>query len=71
LPLLIIVVYFYIRQNSKYNKLYERFKNVTDIDSEISKESRKLENIQTKINETDVDYKNRIEAYKKTLTDFN
>lgn len=70
LPLLIIVIYFYIKQNSRYNKLYERFKNVTDIDSEISKENRKLEEIKTKINETDADYKNRKEAYEKTLKDF-
>lgn len=70
LPLLIIVIYFYIKQNSKYNKLYERFKNVTDIDSEILKENRKLEEIRTKINETDADYKNRKEAYEKTLKDF-
>lgn len=70
LLLLIIIVYFYIRENSKYNQLYERFKNVTDIDSEISKENRKLEEIQTKIDEIDADYKNRIEAYKKTLKDF-
>jgi T5orf172 domain. len=70
LPLLIIVVYFYIRQNSRYNKLHERFKNVTDIDSEISKGNRKLEEIQTKINETNTDYKNRIEEYKKKLKDF-
>lgn len=70
LSLLVIVVYFYIRQNSRYNKLYERFKNITDIDSEISKENRKLEEIQTEINETNADYKNRIEAYKKTLKDF-
>ncbi len=68
--LLIIVVYFYIRQKSKYNKLDERFKNVTDIDSEISKENRKLEEIRTKINETDIDYKNRKESYEKTLKDF-
>lgn len=68
--LLIIVVYFYIRQNLKYNKLYERFKNVTDVDSAISKENRKLEEIQTKINEANADYKNRREAYEKTLKDF-
>lgn len=70
LLLLIIVLYFYIRQNSRYKKLYERFKNVTDIDSEISKENRKLEEIQAKISETNADYKNRLEAYKKTLKDF-
>lgn len=70
LPLLIVVIYFYIKQNSRYNKLYERFKNVTDIDSEISKENRKLEEIKTKINETYADYKNRKEAYEKTLKDF-
>ncbi|KKH97086.1 hypothetical protein EO95_00900 [Methanosarcina sp. 1.H.T.1A.1] len=68
--MLIIVVYYYIKQKSKYKKLHERFKNVTDIDSEISKENRKLEEIQTKISETDADYKNRREAYEKTLKDF-
>lgn len=68
--LIIIAVYFYIRQKLEYNKLYERFKNVTDIDSEISKENRKLEEIQTKINETDTDYKNKRGAYEKTLKDF-
>jgi len=70
LLLLIIVVYFYIRQISKYNKLQERFKNVTDIDSEVAKENRKLEEIKTRINEADADYKNRREAYEKTLKDF-
>ena len=54
----------------KYDKLYERFKNVTDIDSEVSKENRKLEEIRTKINETDADYKNRKESYEKILKDF-
>lgn len=68
--LIIIAVYFYIRQKLEYNKLYERFKNVTDIDSEISKGNRKLEEIQTKINETDIDYKNKRGAYEKTLKDF-
>ncbi len=70
LPLLMIVVYFYIRQKLEYKKLYERFKNVTDIDSEILKENHKLKEIQTKINEMDVDYKKRKEAYEKTLKDF-
>lgn len=47
--LLIIVAYFYVRLYLKYNKIYERFKNVTDVDSEISKENLKLAEIQTKI----------------------
>jgi hypothetical protein len=47
--LLIIIAYFYIRLYLKHNKLDERFKNVIDIDSEISKENRKLEEVQTKI----------------------
>ena len=66
----IIIFYFYVRLYLKYRKLYERFKNVTDIDSEIAKENRKLEEIQTKINEADADYKSRKEAYEKTLKDF-
>ena len=70
LPLLIIIVYIYIRLYLKYNKLYERFKNVTDIDSEILKENRKLEEIRAKITETDTDYKSRRETYEKTLKEF-
>jgi uncharacterized phage infection (PIP) family protein YhgE len=70
LPLLIIVVYFYIKQKSEYNKLNVRFKNVTDIDSEISNENKKLEEIQAKINEANKDYKSRKETYEKTLKDF-
>lgn len=69
-PLLIIIIYFYIKLYLKYNKLYERFKNITDIDTEISKENRKLDEIRTKINETDADYKSRTEAYEKTLKEF-
>lgn len=68
--LLITCVYLFIKQKIKYDKLYGRFKNVTDIDSEISKENRKLEEIQNKINETDKDYKNRKEGYERTLKDF-
>lgn len=70
LLLSIIILYFYIRLNSKYNKLYERFKNVTDIDSEVAKEHRKLEEIKTKIDEAEADFINRREAYEKTLKDF-
>jgi len=70
LILFIIVVYLFIKQKSEYTKLHERFKNVTDIDSEILKENQKLDEIRTKINEADADYKNRREAYEKTLTDF-
>jgi uncharacterized damage-inducible protein DinB len=47
--LLIIIAYFYVRLYLNYNKLHERFENVTDIDSEVSKENRRLEEIQTKI----------------------
>ncbi|MGB9939000.1 DUF4041 domain-containing protein [Methanosarcina sp.] len=70
MPLLIIIIYFYIKQKLKYNKLYERFKTVTDIDSEISKENLKLKEIQIKIDETNVDYKKRKETYERTLKDF-
>lgn len=70
LPLLVIGVYSYIKEKLKYNKFYERFKNVTDIDYEISKENQKLKEIQTKVNETDRDYEKRKETYEKTLKDF-
>ena len=63
LPLLMIVVYFYIRQKLEYKKLYERFKNVTDIDSEILKENHKLKEIQTKINEMGSELKKNIKDY--------
>jgi len=70
LILLIIVVYLLIKQKSEYKKLQERFKNVTDIESEVLKENKKLEEIRTKISDIDTDYKNRREMYEKTLTDF-
>lgn len=70
LVLLILVVVLFFKQKSEYNKLHARFKNVTDIDSEILKENKRLEEIRTKINEADKDYKNRREGYEKTLKDF-
>ena len=47
----------------------ERFKNVTDIESEISKENLKLKDIQTKITQVDANYNNKRGEYEIKLTD--
>jgi len=52
-----------------YDKLYERFRHVDDINTEILKANENLNEIQNKINEVTLDYKNKRSLYDKLLAE--